>query len=122
MPCTRFENNVIIGTYNSIALYAINIDGTPISDPLPYYPVNDKTIQVPVTVYKKGMENHGDLRIKAILNCNIDANTVVANSEGNRQKLTLMIYMCGSNLESGFGAASADIEEIKAAGFCRLLQ
>ena len=32
------------------------------------------------------------------------------------RKLTLMIYMCGSNLESGYGAASADIEEMKAAG------
>ena len=33
------------------------------------------------------------------------------------RKLTLMIYMCGSNLESGSGAASADLEEIRAAGF-----
>ena len=33
------------------------------------------------------------------------------------RKLTLMIYMCGSNLESGSGAASLDLEEIKAAGF-----
>ncbi len=29
--------------------------------------------------------------------------------------LTLMVYMCGSNLESGYGAASADIEEMKSA-------
>ena len=33
------------------------------------------------------------------------------------RKLTLMIYMCGSNLESGSGAASLDLEEIRAAGF-----
>ncbi len=32
------------------------------------------------------------------------------------RKLTLMIYMCGSNLESGYSAASADIEEMKNAG------
>ena len=32
------------------------------------------------------------------------------------RKLTLMIYMCGSNLESGFGAASADILEMTASG------
>ena len=29
-----------------------------------------------------------------------------------KRKLTLMIYMCGSNLESGYGAASADIMEM----------
>ncbi len=30
-------------------------------------------------------------------------------------KLTVMIYMCGSNLESGYGSASADLQEIFAA-------
>lgn len=35
------------------------------------------------------------------------------------RKLTVMIYMCGSNLESGYGAASADLEEIRSAGFSR---
>ena len=39
-----------------------------------------------------------------------------AYGETMDRKLTLMIYMCGSNLESGYGAASADIEEMKAAG------
>ena len=39
------------------------------------------------------------------------------NGKGEEtRKLTLMIYMCGSNLESGSGAASLDLEEIKAAG------
>ena len=28
------------------------------------------------------------------------------------RKLTLMIYMCGSNLESSYGSASADIQEM----------
>ena len=36
--------------------------------------------------------------------------------ETQARRLTLMIYMCGSNLESGFGAATEDIEEMKAAG------
>lgn len=31
------------------------------------------------------------------------------------RKLTLMIYMCGSNLESSYGSASADIQEMLAA-------
>ena len=36
-----------------------------------------------------------------------------AQADGNSEKkLTLMIYMCGSNLESGYGAASADIMEM----------
>ncbi|MBR4358990.1 MAG: clostripain, partial [Clostridia bacterium] len=40
-------------------------------------------------------------------------------AEGAEQKrtLTLMIYMCGSNLESGSAAASADFQEILNAGF-----
>ncbi len=39
-----------------------------------------------------------------------------AKPETTGRSLTLMVYMCGSNLESGYGAASADIEEMKAAG------
>ena len=38
-----------------------------------------------------------------------------AAAEPAGRKLTLMVYMCGSNLESGHGAASADIEEMTAA-------
>ena len=37
-------------------------------------------------------------------------------AEGERA-LTLMVYMCGSNLESEYGSASADIEEMLASGF-----
>ncbi|MBO7662468.1 MAG: hypothetical protein J6U01_03775 [Clostridia bacterium] len=33
----------------------------------------------------------------------------------SRRKLTVMIYMCGSNLESSYGSASADLEEIRTA-------
>ena len=40
---------------------------------------------------------------------------VAAHAEEQQRSLTLMVYMCGSNLESGHGAASADIEEMKAA-------
>ena len=39
-----------------------------------------------------------------------------ARAEAPR-KLTLMVYMCGSNLESGYGSASADLEEMLASGF-----
>ena len=34
---------------------------------------------------------------------------------GENRKLTLMVYLCGSNLESAYGSASADIEEMLAA-------
>ena len=34
-----------------------------------------------------------------------------ALGEGGK-KLTLMVYMCGSNLESGYGSATADIQEM----------
>ena len=37
-----------------------------------------------------------------------------ARAEG--RKLTVMVYMCGSNLESGYGSATADMEEMQAAG------
>ena len=37
-----------------------------------------------------------------------------ARAEG--RKLTLMVYMCGSNLESSYGSASADIREMMDAG------
>ena len=39
-----------------------------------------------------------------------------APAEGGR-RLTLMIYMCGSNLESGYGSASADLQEMLSSGF-----
>ena len=35
----------------------------------------------------------------------------------DQKKLTLMVYMCGSNLESRFGSASADIQEMLDSGF-----
>ncbi len=38
--------------------------------------------------------------------------SVFAAEEQPEKKLTLMIYMCGSDLENGHGAASDDIEEI----------
>ena len=38
-------------------------------------------------------------------------------STGDSRQLTLMIYMCGSNLESGYGAATADMQEMMASGF-----
>jgi len=40
-------------------------------------------------------------------------------AEGSQRRLTLMIYMCGSNLESGYGSASADLQEIIEAGYDR---
>lgn len=36
-------------------------------------------------------------------------------AQAAERKLTLMIYMCGSNLESSYGSASADIQEMLAA-------
>ena len=33
------------------------------------------------------------------------------------RKLTVMVYMCGSNLESEYGSATADIMEMKSSGF-----
>ena len=38
-----------------------------------------------------------------------------ASAEG--ESTTVMIYMCGSNLETQYGLASADIDEILGAGF-----
>lgn len=35
-----------------------------------------------------------------------------AEKKPEQKKLTLMVYMCGSNLESRFGSASADIQEM----------
>ena len=34
-------------------------------------------------------------------------------AEGPKRKITVMVYMCGSNLESRYGSATADIEEMK---------
>ena len=44
------------------------------------------------------------------------AASALGENTASGRKLTLMIYMCGSNLESGYGSASADIEEMKNAG------
>ena len=41
-----------------------------------------------------------------------------AGAETGARKLTLMIYMCGSNLESQYGSATADIQEMLDAGVC----
>ncbi|MDO4865652.1 MAG: clostripain-related cysteine peptidase [Clostridia bacterium] len=41
---------------------------------------------------------------------------VPGSSEAGGAKLTLMIYMCGSNLESAYGSATADIQEMLASG------
>lgn len=40
-----------------------------------------------------------------------------ACAEAAPKKLTLMVYMCGSNLESEYGAASKDILEMLASGY-----
>ena len=40
----------------------------------------------------------------------------MAGSETSSRKLTLMVYMCGSNLESSYGSASADIREMMDSG------
>ena len=40
-----------------------------------------------------------------------------AADSGPSRKLTLMVYMCGSNLESEYGSASADIREMMEASF-----
>ena len=39
-----------------------------------------------------------------------------ASAQNSGRKLTIMVYMCGSNLESQYSAASDDIEEMKNAG------
>lgn len=41
----------------------------------------------------------------------------IVRAEGAGRKLTLMIYMCGSNLESKYGSASADLQEMLEAQF-----
>ncbi len=38
-----------------------------------------------------------------------------ASSETPRRELTVMVYMCGSNLESALGSASSDLEEMVSA-------
>ena len=38
-----------------------------------------------------------------------------AAAQSSQRKLTLMIYMCGSNLESSYGSAGADLQEMLAA-------
>lgn len=38
-------------------------------------------------------------------------------SEAEKKKLTVMVYLCGSNLESIYGSATADLMEMGASGF-----
>ena len=40
-----------------------------------------------------------------------------ANGEPSGKRLTLMVYMTGSDLESAFGAATSDIHEMRTSGF-----
>ena len=44
---------------------------------------------------------------------------ICGHAAAEDRKLTLMIYMCGSNLESEYGSASADIREIESSGFAK---
>ena len=46
-----------------------------------------------------------------------DAAADQQSSQGARFKTTVMIYLCGSNLESQFGAATKDLYEILRSGF-----
>lgn len=41
----------------------------------------------------------------------------VRTAEAKNGKLTLMVYMCGSNLESEYGSATSDILEMESSGF-----
>ena len=41
---------------------------------------------------------------------------LTAHAQSDSRKQTLMIYMCGSNLESSYGSASEDIQEMISAG------
>ncbi|MDO4867534.1 MAG: clostripain-related cysteine peptidase [Clostridia bacterium] len=56
------------------------------------------------------------LALCALLAC-AAALAAPARAEGDGRKLTLMLYMCGSTLESEGGSASADIMEIIDSGF-----
>ncbi len=55
--------------------------------------------------------------ILALLFCAAQTARPASASGADRKKLTLMVYMCGSNLESRFGSASADIQEMLDSGF-----
>ena len=44
----------------------------------------------------------------------------IAFSEPPQRRLTVMVYMCGSNLESSYGSASADIREMQEANLDQL--
>ena len=44
---------------------------------------------------------------------------VCSHAAAEDRKLTLMVYMCGSNLESEYGSASADIREMESSGFAK---
>lgn len=45
--------------------------------------------------------------------------SAASSAEKSQRSLTIMIYMCGSNLESDFGSASADLQEIIGSGYDR---
>ena len=47
------------------------------------------------------------------------AGTAGTAEKADGRKLTVMVYMCGSNLESGYGSASADLREMEQAGISR---
>lgn len=49
--------------------------------------------------------------------CLCQGSALAQAAQKRPRKLTLMVYMCGSNLESGYGSASADLQEMLASGF-----
>lgn len=58
------------------------------------------------------------VRIALLLSVIMTFSVTVSGQTGSeKKKLTLMLYMCGSNLESESGAASRDIQEILRTGY-----
>lgn len=53
------------------------------------------------------------LLVTVIMLCSMLGGFAEAEKAG---KLTVMVYMCGSNLESGYGSASKDLDEMVSAG------
>ena len=56
-------------------------------------------------------------KILAVLAVLLACCSFAISESSGQPRLTIMIYMCGSNLESSSGAASADVEEMKFADF-----
>ena len=52
------------------------------------------------------------IRITVLLTAMLSLMGANAGAEDHQKKLTLMIYMCGSNLESSYGSASSDVQEM----------